>query len=167
MLVLRSFLGLSEHGPLRLRLPLLLQLLDINILPHEDRQHRQRHNRHASNQDQPLNISLRVNDSVALQSTIGIRHLNDHVAKSRTALVFNPMCPIQYSVCAAKYISIPVQTAFRIKLSTETNIINRNPSMRPKMSTNSASVSLEQPLMRFATTPTVVKSPCRWNEDVM
>ena len=42
----------------------------------ESIQHCQRHNRHASNQDQPLNISIRLNDSFALRITIGVGCLN-------------------------------------------------------------------------------------------
>ena len=96
-----------------------------------------------------------------------IRFLKDVMSAMIMLMTYNkPMCPTQYKVCAAAYVSTFSQVAFMIKPTTMMRSMTRKPSIRPQMSMILAIVKEEVPPRIEETILIVARRPCWPNEEV-
>lgn len=67
---------------------LLLQLPHVDIPPHPNRRHTQRHEARARNDHEPLYMCIRAHNGIALGRAIRETHLRDNVAKDLQRTIF-------------------------------------------------------------------------------
>lgn len=80
-----------EDKALGLLALLLLELLDVDVLPDEDGGDAKRDERCTSNNHQALRMGVSANDGLALGRAVGERHLQDQIAEDGGGLVLGAL----------------------------------------------------------------------------